>query len=96
MTGRAPRGEAVPVAPVAAKLTGLPSVWAPHDLRHAAADALYKVTNDVVLAQQLLRHSDIRTTRDYLRPDIERLAAGMRQVEASRAPKTPDYQGDAR
>lgn len=41
---------------------GLPSAWSPHDLRHAAAAALYAVTNDVVLAQQLLRHSDIRTT----------------------------------
>jgi len=60
---------------------GLPSTWTPHDLRHAAADALHDVTGDIVLAQQLLRHSDIRTTRGYLRPSMERLAQGMRQVE---------------
>jgi len=60
---------------------GLSSEWALHDLRRAAADALHDVTGDIVLAQQLLRHSDIRTTRGYLSPSMERLAQGMRQVE---------------
>ena len=60
---------------------GLPDSWSLHDLRHAAADALYSVTGDVVLAQQLLRHADVRTTRGYLHPNLERLAEGMRQVE---------------
>jgi integrase len=60
---------------------GLSTSWALHDLRRAAADALHEVTGDIVLAQQLLRHSDIRTTRGYLSPSMERLAQGMRQVE---------------
>ena len=65
----------------ALKRAGLSSEWALHDLRRAAADALHEVTGDIVLAQQLLRHSDIRTTRGYLSPSMERLAHGMRQVE---------------
>jgi integrase/recombinase XerC len=55
--------------------------WAPHDLRHAAGDALYSVTGDIVLAQQLLRHTDIRTTRRYMRPLMDRLSEAMRQQE---------------
>jgi site-specific recombinase XerD len=60
---------------------GLSTEWQLHDLRRAAADALYRATSDIVLAQQLLRHADVRTTRGYLHPDLERLADGMRLVE---------------
>jgi integrase len=74
---------------VCLRRASLPDAWSLHDLRRAAADALYAVTDDVVLAQQLLRHSDIRTTRGYLSPSMERLAAGMRRPEASRAPENP-------
>jgi integrase len=42
---------------------GLSTEWQLHDLRRAAADALYRATSDIVLAQQLLRHADVRTTR---------------------------------
>jgi integrase len=42
---------------------GLSTEWSLHDLRHAAADAIYRVTGDIVHAQQLLRHADVRTTR---------------------------------
>lgn len=61
---------------------GLSDEWSLHDLRHAAADALYRVTGDIVLAQQLLRHADVRTTRGYLHPGLDRLAAAMRAVES--------------
>jgi hypothetical protein len=50
-------------------LPGLSTEWGLHDLRHAAADAPHRATGDLVLAQRLLRHSDIRTTRGYLHPD---------------------------
>jgi site-specific recombinase XerD len=30
-----------------------------HELRHSAADNLYRATGDIVLSQQLLRHSSI-------------------------------------
>jgi integrase len=77
------------VVQVCLRRAGLSDAWSLHDLRRAAADALYAVTDDVVLAQQLLRHSDIRTTRGYLSPSMERLATGMRRLEASRAPENP-------
>jgi integrase/recombinase XerC len=54
-----------------------------HELRHSAAQALYEETGDPVLAQMLLRHADIRTTRGYLHPSLDRLEAGMEAVEAS-------------
>jgi integrase/recombinase XerC len=60
---------------------GLSTEWSLHDLRHAAADAIYRVTGDIVLAQQLLRHADVRTTRGYLHPGLDRLAAAMKEVE---------------
>jgi len=59
----------------------LSTEWSLHDLRHAAADALYRLTGDIVIAQQLLCHADVRTTRGYLHPGLDRLAAAMRQAE---------------
>ena len=40
------------------------------------------VTDDIVLAQQLLRHADVRTTRGYLHPGLDRPAESMKRVEA--------------
>ena len=54
---------------------GLPADVKTHELRHTAAEALYRQTGDIVLAQQLLRHTDIRTTRGYIRASQERLRA---------------------
>jgi integrase len=54
-----------------------------HELRHSAAQALYDETGDPVLAQMLLRHSDIKTTRGYLHPPLERLEAALSVLEAS-------------
>jgi integrase len=46
-----------------------------HELRHSAAQALYDETGDPLLAQMLLRHADIKTTRGYLHPSLDRLEA---------------------
>jgi integrase/recombinase XerC len=54
-----------------------------HELRHSAAQALYDETGDPVLAQMLLRHSDIKTTRGYLHPPLERLEAALGTLEES-------------
>jgi integrase len=50
-------------------------------MRHAAADELWRTTDNIVLAQQLLRHASVGTTQDTLHPTREDLAAGMRAVE---------------
>jgi integrase/recombinase XerC len=57
--------------------------FAMHELRHSAAQALYDETGDPVLAQMLLRHADIKTTRGYLHPPLERLEAALSVLEAS-------------
>ena len=48
-----------------------------HELRHSAGDHLWRRTGNLVLAQQLLRHESIETTRQYLHPTREDLVAGM-------------------
>lgn len=62
---------------------GMPPDIQLHELRHTAAQALYDLSEDIVLAQQLLRHGDIRTTRGYLRGSLERLRAAQAALEQS-------------
>jgi integrase/recombinase XerC len=59
------------------RLAGLPLDVQTHELRHTAAEALYRQTGDIVLAQQLLRHTDIRTTRGYLRAHHKNVCARL-------------------
>lgn len=63
--------------------TGLPDVTT-HELRHAAADHLWRATGDIVMAQQLLRHESIATTLGYLHPTRDDLIAGMKVAEGKR------------
>jgi integrase len=54
-----------------------------HELRHSAAQALWRKTGNLVLAQELLRHEDIGMTRAYLHPSLEGARsrdAGARRV----------------
>jgi hypothetical protein len=44
------------------------------------AQALYDETGDPVLAQMLLRHKDLKTTRGYL-PSLDRLEAALEALE---------------
>jgi integrase len=67
------------------ELAGLPD-FPMHELRHSAGDAIYRLTGDLVLAQQLLRHEDIKTTRGYLHPSLDRLKSAMADLEASWVP----------
>jgi integrase len=59
----------------------LPQTVKLHEMRHSAGDEIWRVTGNLVLAQQLLRHSSVKTTEDYLHPQREDLAAGMRAVD---------------
>jgi integrase/recombinase XerD len=62
---------------------GLPD-FEMHELRHTAADDLWRRTGNLVLAQQLLRHKSIETTRRYLHPSEHDLRSGLRLVAAAR------------
>ncbi|CAN5214718.1 hypothetical protein BH20ACT13_BH20ACT13_01780 [soil metagenome] len=64
----------------ALKLAGLPETIKIHELRHSAADALWRKTGNLVLAQQLLRHESVATTQAYLHPSVDDLAAGLAQL----------------
>lgn len=54
-----------------------------HELRHSSGDALWRATGNIVLAQQLLRHSSVGTTQTYLHPSMDDLAAGLRHLETT-------------
>ena len=57
-----------------------------HELRHSAADALWRATGNLVLAQQLLRHESVATTQTYLHPtrdDLSQALASLDQVVRS-------------
>ena len=54
-----------------------------HELRHSAADALWRETGNLILAQKLLRHESVGTTQIYIHATLDDLAAGLRQVERS-------------
>jgi integrase len=61
----------------------LPETVKLHEMRHTAGDEIWRVTGNIVMAKELLRHSSVKTTEDYLHPSREDLAAGMRAVEES-------------
>jgi site-specific recombinase XerD len=52
-------------------------VW--HTLRHEFCSRTVENTGDPVVAQELARHKDLRTTQGYLHPRLSRvLAAAVR------------------
>jgi site-specific recombinase XerD len=60
---------------------GLPASVKLHEMRHSAADEIWRVTGDIVKAQQLLRHESVGTTQAYLHPHRDDLRKAMQQVE---------------
>jgi site-specific recombinase XerD len=58
---------------------GLPQSVMLHELRHSAGDDLWRVTGDLVLSQQLLRHKSPATTRLYIHPGEGDLRAAQRK-----------------
>jgi site-specific recombinase XerD len=53
-----------------------------HELRHSAADNLWRETGNLVLAQQLLRHESVATKQDYLHPSRDDLANALTHLES--------------
>lgn len=60
---------------------GLPETVKIHELRHSAADNLWRTTGNLLLAQQLLRHESVATTQHYLHPSRDDLAKALRQLD---------------
>lgn len=61
----------------ALKRAGLPESIELHEMRHSAADNLWRETGNIVLAQKLLRHKSPETTLAYLHPTMGDLEAAL-------------------
>jgi site-specific recombinase XerD len=68
----------------ALKTAGLPETIKMHELRHSAADNLWRETGNIVHAKQLLRHRSVGTTEAYLHPSMDDLTAAMRTMGDAR------------
>jgi site-specific recombinase XerC len=55
-----------------------------HEMRHSAADNLWRASGNLVLASQLLRHESVATTQSYLHPTREDLSAALANLEVVR------------
>jgi hypothetical protein len=66
------------------KRAGLPESIKLHELRHSAADDLYRETGDIVKAQKLLQEP-VATTRGYLHPAREDLAEALASMSQQRS-----------
>ena len=64
-----------------AERAGLPATIKMHELRHSAADNLWRETGNLLLAQQLLRHDSVATTQAYLHPSRDDLAQALTSLQ---------------
>lgn len=60
---------------------GIPESVKLHEMRHTAADHVYRQTGDIVKASQLLRHSSVVTTQTYLHPTRRDLADALAEID---------------
>ena len=60
---------------------GLPATVKIHELRHSAADNLWRSTGNVLLAMQLLRHESVATTQLYLHPNRDDLSVALASLD---------------
>jgi site-specific recombinase XerD len=56
-----------------------------YEMRHWAADNLFRSSRDIVQAKKLLRHRSIGTTEAYLHPSMDDLEAAMRAMGDDRS-----------
>lgn len=70
----------------ALKEAGLPETIKMHEMRHSAADNLWRETGDIVHAKQLLRHKSVGTTEAYLHPSMDDLTAALRRMGTTVSP----------
>jgi integrase/recombinase XerD len=67
------------------KRAGLPTSIKTHELRHSAADNLWRETGNLLLAQQLLRHKSVATTQAYLHPNSDDLSDALANMQVVRS-----------
>jgi integrase/recombinase XerD len=60
---------------------GLPSSIKMHELRHSAADNLWRRSGNLLLAQALPRHESVATTQVYLHPSRDDLARALAALD---------------
>jgi integrase len=58
-----------------------------HDLRHTTATRILRETNNLVIAQRLLGHTDIATTKRYAHANLDDVRQGLNTVAARKAEK---------
>jgi site-specific recombinase XerD len=63
------------------KRAGLPETAKIHEMRHSAADNLWRQSGNMLLAQQLLRHESVATTQAYLHPNRDDLDAALGRLD---------------
>ena len=61
------------------------------ELRHSAADNLWRDSGNLLLAQQLLRHESVATTQGYLHPSRDDLVQALTRLQVV----NPDSHNDA-
>ena len=66
---------------------GLPATIKIHELRHSAADNLWRETGNLLLAQELLRHESVATTQAYLHPTRDDLSDALASLKVWRSAK---------
>jgi site-specific recombinase XerD len=64
------------------EFAGLPTTIKMHELRHSAADNLWRRTGNLTMAQQLLRHVSPATTAGYLHPTYDDLKVALESLDA--------------
>ena len=64
---------------------GLPASIKTHELRHSAADNLWRETGNLIARQQLLRHESVTTTQDYLHPTRDDLCDALAAMQVVRS-----------
>lgn len=74
---------------------GIAGSVGPHTLRHGFCDHIARVTGDLRLAQSLMGHSDVSTTRGYTgAPTLDELTSGVAQVSYLNDPASyPPHRG---
>lgn len=60
---------------------GIPKIKGPHTLRHACGKNTLDTTGDLRLTQEMLGHTQVRTTQIYTQVAVDRLKAAMRLTQ---------------